>query len=153
VGVGDGVDLAAIREAWVGKELDTHTYEMRQQHMLDWALACGEQEPRFVDPADPDFQAHPTFTSQFMHHPGLPEEFPKLTGRPGMDGGKSVEVLRPIRAGERLAGTAAVADVYEKTGRSGSMYFVVHRTTFRDEAGEKVAVVDWRVIHPAERKR
>lgn len=145
---GDGVDLAAIRAEWIGRELETSTYVVDQDDMVKWAQACGESESRFLDPADPDFQAHPTFTSQFMHHPGLPEDFPKFSDRPGMDGGKSVELLRPVRAGETLAGTASVADVFDKTGRSGTMYFVVHRTTFRDQAGEDVAIVDWKLITP-----
>jgi hypothetical protein len=144
------VDLAAVRAEWVGRELETTTYEVREADMVAWAEACGETEARFVDPAHPDFQAHPTFTSQFMHVPGLPDDFPRFSERPGMDGGKSVELFRPLRAGERLEGTASVADVYDKTGRSGTMYFVVHRTRFRDEAGEEVAVVDWRLITPGE---
>lgn len=145
-----GVDLAAVQREWVGRKLETTSYQVLEEHMLAWAQACGETEARFVDPSHPDFQAHPTFASKFMHQPGLPEDFPTFSNRPGIDGGKSVELLRPLRAGEHLAGTAAVADVYEKTGRSGSMYFVVHRTTFHDEAGEKVAVVDWRLVHPGE---
>lgn len=149
MGVG-GVDLAAVKREWVGRELETTSYEVLEASMLDWARACGETEPRFVDPSHPDFQAHPTFTSQFMHHPGLPEDFPKFSDRPGMDGGKSVELFRSLRAGERLEGTAAIADIYDKTGRSGSMYFVVHRTTFHDSAAEVVAVVDWRLVHPGE---
>jgi hypothetical protein len=143
------VDLAALRAEWVGKPLDEHGYTLHEDQMVAWAEACGETEPRFVDPSHPDFQAHPTFTSHFSHHPALPPEFPNLSKRPGMDGGKGVEVLRPLRAGERLTGTGEVADIYDKTGRSGTMYFVVHRTTFRDEAGEKVAVVDWKLVHPA----
>lgn len=148
MGVGDGVDLKAIRAEWVGKELETASYTLVADQMVNWAEACGETEARFVDASHPDFQAHPTFTAQFMHQPALPEDFPAFSDRPGMDGGKSVELFRALRAGERLVGTAQVADVYDKTGRSGTMYFVVHRTTFHDEAGEKVAVVDWRLIHP-----
>jgi len=151
VAVSDGVDLAAIQAAWVGRELETTSYEVVEERMVAWARACGETEARFIDPAHPDVQAHPTFTAQCMHVPGLPEDFPKFSDRPGMDGGKSVELFRPLRAGERLLGTAAIADIYDKTGRSGSMYFVVHRTTFHDESGERVAVVDWRLVHPGAR--
>lgn len=143
------VDLAFLRAEWVGKPLGEWGYTLHADKMVAWAEACGETEPRFVDPADPDFQAHPTFTTHFSHHPALPAGFPNLSTRPGMDGGKGVEVFRPLRAGERLTGTGEVADIYDKTGRSGTMYFVVHRTTFRDEAGEKVAIVDWKLVHPA----
>src|SRR5439155_185943 len=38
-------------------------------------------------------------------------------------------------------------EVYEKTGRTGSMYFVVIRFTMTNQRGEMVAVVDNRFMH------
>ena len=111
------VDLAALRAEWVGKPLDEHGYTIRQEKMVAWAEACGETESRFIDPSDPDFQAHPTFTSHFSHHPALPPDFPTLSRRPGMDGGKSVELFRPLRAGERLTEPAAEPPSAEATPR------------------------------------
>ena len=37
-------------------------------------------------------------------------------------------------------------DVYAKTGRSGTMVFIVNRMTFSDQQGQPVATVDWRMI-------
>ncbi len=43
-------------------------------------------------------------------------------------------------------GRSEIHDVYEKTGRSGSMLFRVHRMTFSNQSGEVVSVVDWRMV-------
>ena len=146
--MGVAPDLAQVRGDWLGRELHRASYVIDQQAMLDWAEACGEVDPRFTDPSHPDFQAHPVFAGQFMQRQILPDDFPQLGDGPSIDGGKSVEVTRPIRAGEELDATSTVAEVYDKTGRSGTMYFIVHRTTFRDRDGQEVAVVDSRMIQP-----
>lgn len=142
--------LDDVREAWVGVELDRADYPVDVRKMLDWAEACGETDPRFVDPDNPDFQAHPTFTACLTHGPALPSGFPSLGNGRGIDGGKSVEIHRPVRAGDVLSGRSQVADVYEKTGRSGSMIFIVHRTEFFNQQDEPVATVDWRMIRAAD---
>lgn len=56
-------------------------------------------------------------------------------------GGVEVIYERPIRAGEKLVATARLADLYEKTGRTGvgRMLFQILETTFRDLSGKVVA--------------
>jgi hypothetical protein len=39
-----------------------------------------------------------------------------------------------------------ISEIYTKTGRSGTMIFVVNRMSFTNQHGEKVAAVDWRQI-------
>ena len=47
------LNLAEVRENWVGIEFDWATFDMRTEEMVEWAQACGEEDPRFVDPAHP----------------------------------------------------------------------------------------------------
>jgi 3-methylfumaryl-CoA hydratase len=140
------VDLAEVKQRWVGVEFDEARFTIDRQKMLDWAAACGETDSRFVDPDDPDFQAHPTFTAQYSSRQWLPDGFPELGNGRGIDGGKSVELHRPIRAGDVLTAKAMIADIYDKTGRSGTMIFIVHRMVFTNQHGEPAATVDWRMI-------
>ena len=140
------VDLDAIRSQWLGYKIEQKVYTARQQSMVDWAVACGETEPRFVDPDDEDFQAHPTFVAHLVSRRMLPREFPRIGSGHGVDGGKSVAIERPIRVGDELTADCTVAEIYEKTGRSGTMYFVVHRSEFTNQNGDHVASVDWRMI-------
>ena len=76
----------------------------------------------------------------------LPEDFPKFDLRAMIDAGKAVTWPAPIRPGETLTAKSHLHDIYEKTGRSGRMVFMVHRMEFSNAQGELVSVVDWRLI-------
>ena len=54
-----------------------------------------------------------------------------------------MEPLAPVKAGDVLTCTARVKDVYQKTGRSGTMAFLVVENTFVNQHGEAVAIVGW----------
>jgi len=139
----DGLD--EVKKKWEGVEFDLATFEVTEQKMLAWAEALGEQDPRFIDPSHRDFQAHPTFCTHLVSRRILPEDFPVL-GSSGIDGGKAIELHVPVRCGDTLEAVAAVAEIYPKTGRSGTMVFVVQRMSFTNQNGETVATVDWRMI-------
>ena len=140
------LDLDAIRAEWQGVEFDVRTFDMDADRMVAWAEACGEDDPRFRDPAHPDFQAPPNFTTVCTAGRFLPDGFPEIGNGFGIDGGKTVECLGPVRAGDTLTGTATIADVFDKTGRSGTMVFIVQRMTFTNQHGDPVSVVDWKSI-------
>lgn len=139
-------DLEAVKAKWVGKEFETTDFPISAQRLLAWATGCGETGPRFVDTNHPDFQGHETFTGCLGTGRMLPEGFPELGNGRGIDGGKSVVVYAPIRPGDVLTGRSTIADVYAKTGRSGTMIFIVHRMDFVNQRDEAVSTVDWRVI-------
>ncbi len=44
------VDIKATREAWVGRVFQEFDLVVDGDRMLEWATACGETDPRFVDP-------------------------------------------------------------------------------------------------------
>ena len=139
------VDARALKEAWAGLAFDVRTFEVRAEDTLDFAQACGETDPRFVDGSHADFQAPTTFASCLAGGRLLPEGFPRF-GKAAFDAGKCVTPHSPIRAGDRLVGTSTVHDVYEKTGRSGTMIFLVHRMEFTNQRGELTSVVEGRMV-------
>lgn len=139
------MQVEGIKQEWVGHEFDVAEFRVSEEDILHLAHAVGETEPRFCDPSDPDFQAPPTLTSKFVSRRVLPEEFPRIGGR-GFDAGKRVEVFAPVRPGDVLTAQSRIADIYEKTGRSGPMVFIVHQMEFHNQRGEKVSVVDWRMV-------
>src|SRR3954451_12864940 len=141
------VDLQTARDEWVRRVLQEMDIVVDRDRMLEWAMACGETDPRFVDPAHPDFQASTAFPTHVNAARMLPDEFPLFgDGRRGIDGGKSIEWHRPMRPGDKLHATVQIGDIYDKTGRSGTMVFIVNRMTFHDDRGRLVASVDWRMI-------
>ena len=139
------MDIAELKK-WTGFEFDSLELKMSQKDMLDCALACGETDPKFTDPDHEDFQAIPTFTAKFVGRRFLPEGFPRIGRGRGFDAGKAVVVKGPVRPGDVLTAKSQIADIYEKTGRSGQMVFIVHRMEFSNQRGEPVSLVDWRMV-------
>ena len=51
-----------------------------------------------------------------------------------------------MRVGDVLTAVSTVHDIYEKTGRSGSMYFIVLRTVVTNQRHEQVAIIDQKMM-------
>lgn len=145
------MELADLKRDWVGFEFDTAEFKVSERDLVDFATACGECEPRYSDPAHPDFQAPPTYTARYVGRRVLPENFPRVGNR-GFDAGKCVSWHAPVRPGDTLIAKSKIADIYEKTGRSGSMVFIVHRMEFTNQNGDLVSIVDWRMVQQPDRK-
>ena len=60
----------------------------------------------------------------------------------GYMAGQDIEYFEPIRAGDTISARAQVTNVYAKTGRTGKLVFVVHRTTYSNQHGRTVMVVE-----------
>jgi len=75
----------------------------------------------------------------------LPKGFPFEMMR-SFDAGKTVEIFAPLRATDVVTGKSEIADIFEKSGRSGKMLFVVHRMTFFNQNDEKISIVDWKMV-------
>ncbi len=139
------MEVEEMKAEFLGIEFDAAEFEVLEHEMLDYAIACGEEEPRFVDPKHPDFQAPPTFTAKMVGRRSMPALFPRIGGR-GFDAGKKVMVHAPVRAGDKLVGRSKISDIYEKTGRSGSMIFIINEMELRNQRDELVSIVHWRQV-------
>ncbi|MBI2156145.1 MAG: MaoC family dehydratase N-terminal domain-containing protein, partial [Candidatus Rokubacteria bacterium] len=58
-----------------------------------------------------------------------------------LHGEQEFELFRPLQPGQTYLCRAKVVDVYEKTGKSGPMAFVVRETAITDRANELVATM------------
>ena len=91
---------------------------------------------------------HPTFCLRYKGGRFYPENLPKTINlRSGFDAGKDIAFGVPVRPGDTIDIRSTLHEVYEKTGRTGSMYFVVIRFTMTNQRAETVAVVDNRFMH------
>jgi len=61
------------------------------------------------------------------------------------DAGKAVMPQRALRPGAKLVGRSHLHEIYEKTGRSGRMIFLVSRMELY-EGGELASIVDSRMV-------
>ena len=84
--------------------------------------------------------APPTLCCLLVRQVSLPDVKVKF-GRTQMHAGQRVEPKAPVYAGDQLTASSHLKDVYAKTGRSGTMVFVVWETTFTNQDGQVVAEV------------
>lgn len=139
------LDLEALKREFLNREFDVKTFELDAGALADYAIACGEIAPRYTDPSDPDFQAPPTFPTSLRTDRRLPDGFPTLPGL-GMDAGKAVAPILPIRPGVPITARTHLHEIYAKTGRSGRMTFFVTRMELFDLQGALLAHADTRVV-------
>lgn len=123
----------------VGTEFDHSVHGAVNQQDIDaYAAASGEPLPAAG-------VAPPTFVVSLRTHRFLPPHLPNL-GRSGFDAGKDIDFGVPVCAGDVLESRSTVHELYEKTGRSGSMRFIVLRTKVTNQHGESVATIDQKMM-------
>jgi acyl dehydratase len=130
----------------LGKEFVLGTFQVTEDMMLAYAQAVGETSPQYVDPeaakhtGSGGLVAPPIFYDVFRAEQ-MPD--PKVQfGKISFNAGQHCEFYAPIRPGDTITLKARITDVYEKTGRTGKMVFIIRETTYENQKGEKVAVVE-----------
>ena len=141
------LDLEIVRQI-VGQEFDHATHgPVTAEELIAFARALGETRPEYTEPG-PDLIGHPTYCVRYKGRKFYPENLPKVVNvRTGFDAGKDIQLGVPVRPGDTIDVRSTLHEVYEKTGRTGSMYFVVIRFTMTNQRGEILAVIDNRFMH------
>lgn len=101
-------------------------------HLKRFAEAIGDPNPRWLREAPPTFLVA---LAPAMLHLAEAEEY----GKGWLNGGNRFEYFEPVRVGDRVTATGRVADVYEKTGSSGSLLFIIFETAYTNQHGMLVA--------------
>ena len=138
----------AVDPAIIGQEFDRASYgPVTEEELIAFARALGETRAEYTRPG-PELVGHPTFCVRYKGNKFYPQTLPKtINVRTGFDAGKDLELGAPVRAGDVIDVRCTLHEIYEKTGRSGSMIFVVIRFTMTNQRGEMVAVIDNRFMH------
>ena len=120
--------------------------------VANFCSAIGESNPLHTD-ADAarrgpygSLTAPPSFAVTFRNGQHFFQHVPRY-GKQGFDAGKDVEFVAPIHPGDASSLASHVKAIYEQTGRTGSMVFVIVRTTLTNQKGEVVAHVDHRFMN------
>jgi len=137
-------DIEEIREKYLNLNFDEKQFTIDPKTTIQYAKLCGETADRFLDADHEEFQAPPAFIACLSGSRMLPKGFPRFGI--GMDAGKGVECLQPVRPGSTVTGKTHLHDIYTKTGRSGRMIFVVTRIEFYDSAGNHLVNSDSRMV-------
>ena len=137
--------------AILGKEFDRAQHDpVTAEELIAFSRALGATASCYVEPG-PGLIGHPTHCVRFRGQKFFPDDLPAgLRIRMSFDAGKDIELGVPLRPGDRITVSSTLHQIYEKTGRSGSMVFVVIRFTLRNERGEMVATIDNRMMYRGE---
>ena len=134
-----------VNKAIVGKEYPPFPVTVERGRIKDFAQALGDPNPFYINDAvgaaSPwgDVIAPPTFSISFRDEAA---DSGALLRDLGVDisrllhGEQEFEIHRQLVPGETYLCRTKVLDVYEKTGRSGPMAFVVREIAVTDRTGE-----------------
>jgi acyl dehydratase len=127
--------------------------QVTSELIADFCTAIGETNPLYTDPKPASvglyggLVAPPSLAAIFGDGENIFQHFPELDTR-RLLAGIDVEFLAPIRAGDSITTISQIKDIYEKTGRSGPMVFIVIGSILRKQNGEVAARIDYRFTNP-----
>ena len=129
-----------------GVEHQAGPFAVTKDMVQAFSKSIGETGPIYNDEAAANAAGYsgvvapPTMCSLFVRRVELPDIKLKF-GRSRFHTGQRVQPKGNIVAGDSLTASSHLKEVYPKTGRSGTMVFIVWETTFRNQNGQVVADV------------
>ncbi len=138
-------------ESVIGQEVELGSREITREHIRRFCEVLGETNPLFTD--DEAAAAGPY--GSVVAPPGLvyslqlgagPDAKVKF-GNTMFHSGERAELHGVVRPGDTVTARQYVKEVYPKTGRSGTMVFVVRRTEFKNQHDQLVAAVEQSIVH------
>ena len=129
-----------------GREHEAGPFEVTKELIQAFSRSIRETNPIYTNEAAAQVAGYrslvapPTLCTVFVRRVSLPDIDLKF-GRMRFHAGQRVQPRAPIVAGDCITASSHLKEVYPKTGRSGTMVFVVWETTFRNQNGQIVADV------------
>ncbi len=116
----------------IGAEGPPVTAVVEAGHVRRFAEAIGDSNPRWTREAPPTFLVA---LAPVSLHLAEAEEY----GHGWLNGGNRFEYFAPVMVGDEITATGRIADVYEKSGSTGTLLFIVFDTGYVNQRGELVA--------------
>lgn len=145
-----GGDAIEYDRSAVGREVHAGRFEVTRESIATYCEALEETNPLYTDEAAAKSGPYKGIVAP----PGLlqtvrmsPPPDPGIDFGTSFMAGSRQEYFLPMRPGDVIDGYASVKEVYEKTGRSGRMIFVVRRTRYVNQHGENVAALETSMVH------
>ena len=142
----------------LGVEVETGSITVTPKLIADYCAAVNETNPLYTDEeaakAGPygGITAPPAMLASVSFGrgggPGGGGLDPKVRfGNTVMFAGSELETFAPIHVGDTITARVQVKDVFPKTGRSGTMLFVVHRTVYVNQDGVQVVASERSTVY------
>lgn len=129
----------------VGVEAEPEVWEVEKGHIRSFAQAIGDPNPLWQDEPYARNTRHGGIIAPPFYRVdvGLVKLVDRLTAmcpdKANINGGTELEWYGPMRPGDTITTVAKLADVKEKTGKSGLMIFLTVEVTYTNQRGELVA--------------
>jgi hypothetical protein len=133
------VDIIDRIKTRIGVEGPPTTVTVEAGHVRRFVEAIGDPNPRWKKEAPPTFLV--ALSPASMHLDDA-EDF----GKGWLNGGNRFEYFAPVMIGDEITARSHVADVFDKSGSSGEMLFIVFETEYMNQRGELVARLRGTVI-------
>ena len=135
-----------IEKSNIGKEYPERTFEIEKCKIRELAKAIGDKSKVFYDEVvarEDGFEGlavPPTFSTLFALAGGLESVIIdlKINMAKLLHGGQEYEYFKPVKPGDIVKGKTIITDVIEKSGKAGTMDFVVMETTYINQNEEPV---------------
>ncbi len=127
----------------VGVDVELGSFEITPEQVKAYCQALDDTNPLYADGA----LAPPGIFSSVSFGRGQALDAKVQFGNTTFMAGNRMEFHQPVRSGRTYHAKTQVKEVYSKTGRSGTMVFVVRRTEFTDEEGNLVAASEQSQVH------
>ena len=135
----------------IGVEGEAVAYEVDNTGCRQFARSVGYTDPIFYDEAQAKARGFRSILAPvgFLGHPvvipGGPARVPEafrleIPYKRVLNGGTDIEYLYDICAGDKLTARTKLSGLTEREGKIGPMLVVETETTFRNEAGDTVAI-------------
>ncbi|PYN18418.1 MAG: MaoC family dehydratase [Candidatus Rokuibacteriota bacterium] len=140
----------SINTALIGKEYPPYPFTVERGKIKEFARAIGDLNPCYLDDRVGaasewgDLIAPPTFAVTFRDETADTGAMLRDLGTDVsriLHGEQEFELFRPLQPGQTYLCRARIVDIYEKSGRSGPMAFVVRETTITDRTNDVVAAM------------
>jgi 3-hydroxybutyryl-CoA dehydratase len=136
----------------LGVDVELGTIELTPKLIADYCAAVGETNPLYTNEADAKQGPH----GRPIAPAGM---LPSLSfGRGGLDpkvrfgntqmfAGSRLETFAPAYPGDAITAKVQVKEIFPKTGRSGTMLFIVRRTSYYNQSGTLLAASEQSTVH------
>jgi acyl dehydratase len=139
-------------QSLIGREFEAESpVEVTAEMIANFRFAIGDivgggkYPAKSAEASSNESVAPPAFAGIFRLAELTFEKLPNSTRR--LAAGMEVDFVMPICAGDRITMASRIVEVYEKTGRTGAMVFMVIGSTLKNQNGELVARIEHRFMH------
>mgnify|MGYP001422167294 FL=1 len=132
-------------KSWIGRSDDPVEFEVSQRDIVKYAIATDQKLDKYVkgEEAPPMFlfgADRPLTSMEKLGPDGLRKDtlVPELPLKRVMAGGVKKRYHGKIKPGDILTIERTISDIFEKTGKTGPLIFVVYQINVKNQDGELV---------------